>query len=358
MFTLSTSIDANSQSSLSLLVNLVNPINNTYAASAYVTSKGTQYASSGNNSITILPDTYRIAQSKNVRLLNTPKEAGLSSTYVFKISPVSGFSPTNLGITFPSNFYIDSSTMTVAIANTKLSNFFSILTYNNIQALVSNTSAVRGIRVSSYPTFSVSGTSVYMTNITAQVSSTNWSYVFISGVHNPSSYVYANFTVAYYLISSGFQSLQWVYQYPLTYYISSPPEYIAIDNVTVSDYDLLYPANYTFTFSATSKNIGMAGKNLSYIIVIPTFYKSTLWANTAPICKFEQLSNTSSCSSYQNNIIVTETFTTNHTNLTLTISTLLNPSLPTVCDTTDTNILSQTFFIIRIIDTLSNSFLY
>ena len=47
VFTLSTSIDASSQSALSILINLVNPINNTYKASAYVTSKGTQYASSG-----------------------------------------------------------------------------------------------------------------------------------------------------------------------------------------------------------------------------------------------------------------------------------------------------------------------
>ena len=73
IFTLSTSIDASTQSSLSLIVNLVNPINNTYAASAYVTSKGTQYASSVNSSISILHNSYLTAQSKNVRLLNTPK---------------------------------------------------------------------------------------------------------------------------------------------------------------------------------------------------------------------------------------------------------------------------------------------
>ena len=66
VFTLYTSIDASSQSSLSLLVNLVNPINNTYAASAYVTSKGTQYASASNSSITILNNAYRIADVKTV----------------------------------------------------------------------------------------------------------------------------------------------------------------------------------------------------------------------------------------------------------------------------------------------------
>jgi hypothetical protein len=55
---------------------------------------------------------------------------------------------------------------------------------------------------------------------------------------------------------------------------------------------------------------------------------------------------------------VTETFTTNYKNLTLTISTLLNPALATTCKTTDTNLLAQTFFIIRIIDTISNAFLF
>lgn len=286
MFTLSTSIDASTLSALSVIVNLVNPINNTYAASAYVTSKGTQYASSGNSSITILQDSYQSAQIKNVRLMNTPKEAGLSSTYIFQISPVTGFTPTNLGITFPSNFFLDSTELTIAIANTKLHNFFAYLDYNNIQALVSNSSAVQGIRVSSYPTFTATQYSVSLTNIAQQVSLNQWSYVFVSGVHNPSAYVYANFTVAYYLISSGFQSLQWAYQYPLTYYISAPPEYIGIDSIAVSDYDLLYPANYTFTFSSTTGNVGIAGKNLSYIIVIPTFYKSVLWANNNPTCKF------------------------------------------------------------------------
>ena len=299
VFTLSTSIDASSQSALSVIVNLVNPINNTYAASAYVTSKGTQYASASNSSIKILHNSYSTAQIKNVRLMNSPKEAGLSSTYIFKISPVSGLTSTNLGITFPNNFFIDSAELTVAIANTPNSNFFASLDYNNIQALVSNSSAVNGIRVNVFPAFSATGTSVYMSNITSYISPTQWSYVFISGVHNPSSYEYANFTVAYYLISSGFQSLQWAYQYPLTYYISAPPEYIGIDNVTVSDFDLLYPANYTFTFSSTTANIAVANKNLSYIIVIPTFYKSVLWANGNPTCKFTQLGAASSCRSYQ-----------------------------------------------------------
>lgn len=308
-------------------------------ASAYVNSQGTQYASSGNSSITILSNPYSTAQSSDVSLLNLPKEAGLMSTYVFKIAPISTFSPSNLGISFPSNFYIDSSKITVCILNHAQNNIFSLLTYNNIQSLISNASKIAGVSISSYPTFQVVGTSVYLVNISGQVSSSLWTYVFVSNIQNPSAYVYANFTVAYYLISNGFQALQWVFRNPLTYYISSPPQYISIDSVAVSDYDLLYPANYTFNISGTNP-IAISGMNLSYIIVIPTFYKNILWANTPPVCKFNVLSVSSSCYSYQSEIIVTEVFPANYTTLSLTISTLLNPSLPTSCDTTDTNILA------------------
>lgn len=66
VYTLYTNIDASSQSSLSLIINLVNPINNTYSANAYVTSKGTQYASSTNNSITILSNSYALGKASNV----------------------------------------------------------------------------------------------------------------------------------------------------------------------------------------------------------------------------------------------------------------------------------------------------
>lgn len=223
VFTLWTNIDASSQSSLSLIVNLVNPINGTYSASASVTSKGTQYASSTNSSITILANSYLSAQITDVNLLNMPKEAGLMSTYIFKIAPISAFTPSNLGIVFPSNFYLNPNSLTISIANTPTNNFFSQLSYNSIQALVNNVSSVGGVSISSYPTFSVVGTSIYLTNITGQVSSTQWTYVFVSGIQNPSSYVYANFLVAYYVISNGFQALQWVFQNPLTYYISAPP---------------------------------------------------------------------------------------------------------------------------------------
>jgi hypothetical protein len=250
--------------------------------------------------MTILSNSYLKAQTSDVQLENVPKEAGLGSTYVFKIAPISTFSPSNLGIIFPSNFNIDPTTLTVAIANTAISTFFSNLNYTNVQGLVNNASSVASVSISSYPTFSVSSTSVFLLSITGQVSNSSWTYVFISGIKNPSAYVYANFTVAYYLISNGYQALQWLYQNPLTYYISAPPQYISISNVSVSDYDLLYPASYTFSFSnSAGNNIAIINKTLSYIIVIPTFYKSTLWANSQPVCKFAQLTNASSCYSYQ-----------------------------------------------------------
>lgn len=96
-----------------------------------------------------------------------------------------------------------------------------------------------------------------------------------------------NFTLTYYIDSVTYRTLQWFYQSPLAYFISPPPLYLSIDTVSVSDYDLLYPSVYTFKFSAaTGNNIAVAGKRYSYIIVIPTFYKSTAWANGQLVCKF------------------------------------------------------------------------
>lgn len=234
------------------------------------------------------------------------------STYVFKIAPMSTFSPTNLGITFPSNFFIDPTKIRVSIFLTTQNNIFSRLNYNNIQGLVTNSTSISGSFISSYPTFTVPTTGpaanrgVYLTGIGNQVDPKLWTYVFLSNVKNPSSYVYANFTIAYYLVSNGFQSLQWAFQYPLTYLISAPPQYISINSVTVSDLDLLYPATYTFNISTSNgASIGISGRTLSYIIIIPTFYKDTLWANTAPTCRFSVLSTNSNCTNSQGQIIVT-----------------------------------------------------
>ena len=102
----------------------------------------------------------------------------------------------------------------------------------------------------------------------------------------------------------------------------------------------------------------MENTQLSYIVVIPTFYKTILWANSAPVCRFAELNTSSSCESFQSEIIVTETFTSNYSKLTLSITTLLNPLLPTTCNTTDKSLLAHTFFVVRIINPNSNNFLY
>lgn len=73
ILTLTTDIDTSTTASLSLILNLVNPINNTYTAFAYVNSKGTQYASSGNSSLTILSNLYSRGKTSDVELLNSPK---------------------------------------------------------------------------------------------------------------------------------------------------------------------------------------------------------------------------------------------------------------------------------------------
>jgi hypothetical protein len=122
---------------------------------------------------------------------------------------------------------------------------------------------------------------------------------------------------------------------------------------------LLYPSVYTFTFSANDGNkVAIANKRLSYVIVMPSFYKSTLWANTDPVCKFDNLATNSTCYSYESEIIITETFAANATRLVLSISKILNPSLQTFCNTTDVTLLSHTFFKIRIIEVASNAFLF
>ena len=41
--------------------------------------------------------------------MNSPKEAGLMATYIFKLSPISSFTPENMAITFPDNFYVGAS---------------------------------------------------------------------------------------------------------------------------------------------------------------------------------------------------------------------------------------------------------
>lgn len=102
-------LDATSQTSFSIITNFVNPINNTYKASAFVISRGVKYAMTNEESITILSNSYATANTSDVFLLNNPKEGGLMSTYIFKITPIKSFSPENMAISFPSSFYLQQS---------------------------------------------------------------------------------------------------------------------------------------------------------------------------------------------------------------------------------------------------------
>lgn len=87
--------------------------------------------------------------------MNSPKEAGLMATYIFKISPMTTFSPNNLGIGFPSNFYIKSEEITAGLTSTNNSNLFASLNYNNVQKIISNLSKVDDVSLKAYPSFKV-----------------------------------------------------------------------------------------------------------------------------------------------------------------------------------------------------------
>ena len=89
------------------------------------------------------------------------KEASMLAIYIFKLAPITTFSPSNIGITFPSNFYLDSTKIAVSLATQ--------LNYNNLQGLISISTAVRNIRIKSYPKFMISDASIYLTNICAQI---------------------------------------------------------------------------------------------------------------------------------------------------------------------------------------------
>ena len=69
-------------------------------------SKGVIYAQTENSHLTILSTSY-VEAVNSAFLMNSPKEAGLMATYIFKISPVTSFNPNNIGITFPDNFFVD-----------------------------------------------------------------------------------------------------------------------------------------------------------------------------------------------------------------------------------------------------------
>jgi len=69
-----------------------------------------------------------------------------------------------------------------------VSNLFEKLTYNNIQRLINNVSSVAGVSLKLYPTFEVVGNTIYIKNITNQLSPSLWTYILIRGVKNPSKF--------------------------------------------------------------------------------------------------------------------------------------------------------------------------
>ena len=162
-------------------------------------SKGVKYAKTNDQTLTILSNTYVNAGQSSVNLMNNPKEGGLMSTYVFKILPITSFSPDNLAIKFPKNFYLNQAELSIGMAITNVGNLFDSLTYNNIQILINNVSSVNGVSLNLFPTFSVLENTIYITNITGKLSSKLWSYILIRGIKNPSMYTSSNFTISYYI---------------------------------------------------------------------------------------------------------------------------------------------------------------
>lgn len=145
-----------------------------------------------------MSNSYAIAGSNDVFLLNNPKEGGLMSTYVFKITPIKTFTPENVAFTFPAAFNLDQTELIIGLCISDVSNLYEQLTYNNIQKLINNVSSVGSVSLKSYPTFEVVGNTIFIKNITGQLSSSLWTYLLIRGVKNPSKYVASNFTIAYY----------------------------------------------------------------------------------------------------------------------------------------------------------------
>jgi hypothetical protein len=132
---------------------------------------------------------------------------------------------------------------------------------------------------------------------------------------------------------------------------------LAITYIQASDYDLLYPATYTFVVASSSGVIvAQAGQQLAIIITIPAFYNDTLWANTNMTCMLNAVNSV--CTRNNDEVIILSNFTTDFTNLTMVLNALLNPSSPTFCNTTDVNLLMNTYFRVKIMNLLSNEILF
>jgi len=120
--------------------------------------------------------------------MNSPKEAGLLATYIFKTSPISTFTAENLAITFPDNFFLIASELTIAIVLSTNSRLFSDLTYDVVQQVMANDFTIANTELKTYATFSVNENTVSMTNISSHLTTTDWTYVFIRGIKNPAMY--------------------------------------------------------------------------------------------------------------------------------------------------------------------------
>lgn len=153
------------------------------------------------------------------------------------------------------------------------------------------------------------------------------------------------------------RTADWYFNNNLVYHISMPPNFLSIKAISASDYDLLFPSVYTFSVeSLGGQQIAQPGQQLAIVITIPHFYDDTLWANLEHVCTLNTAIVT--CTRYDDEIILLKNFTTSETVFTITVSKLLNPSSPTYCNTTDVNLLVNTYFRVKIMNTLSNDILF
>lgn len=141
-------------------MNLINPANNTYLISATFVSQGTYYAKTSPDAgyqVIIFNSGFLTGLSTNVYLNNIPKGAGISSTYVFKISQISGIDNTDsISISFPNNFNKElGSHLDIGTVLTTNSNLFSFMTYLNVDMLLANKSNDMNVTLYSMPTYSV-----------------------------------------------------------------------------------------------------------------------------------------------------------------------------------------------------------
>jgi hypothetical protein len=187
----------------------------------------------------------------NVYLTNIPRGAGVSSTYVFKVAPVGGMAmPDALSISFPSNFNSQlGSNIKVGIVTSSDANLFSKLNTLGIDQLLANKSST--IPLYSLPSFTINSNLKVLTisglNSLLSTNSTNWIYYLIKGVQNPAQYVQQDFRLVYSEGQTTSKIADWLFTGPLVYYISPPPNFLSIVNKSASDYDLLFPAVYSFT---------------------------------------------------------------------------------------------------------------